>query len=119
MDDAPVLIRNEGSVSIIQINRPGKRNAVDRPTATALRQAFEAFEQDDSLKVAILAGTGGNFCAGADRRAAIHYHMGMQLDPLTKGNLGANRAERPDKCTVPDLCLRINHSAGVNLRHLC
>ena len=51
------------------INRPGARNAVDRPTANALRQAFEEFEDDDTLHAAVLCGAGGNFCAGADLKA--------------------------------------------------
>lgn len=66
---APVLTDTQGAILTITLNRPDKRNAVDRQTADALRQAFEAFEQDDTLKVAVLTGTGGNFCAGADLEA--------------------------------------------------
>lgn len=58
MDTAAVWVEHDGPVCRVTINRPDKRNAVDGPTATALRQAFEAFERDDNLKVAILAGTG-------------------------------------------------------------
>ena len=85
MKDASVLVRNEGSVSIIQINRPDKRNAVDRPTATALRRAFEAFERDDTLKVAILAGVGGNFCAGADLKAFADPELRNEIENTGKG----------------------------------
>jgi len=46
-----------------------RRNAVDSRTATALREAFEAFEVDDSACVAVLTGSGGTFCAGADLKA--------------------------------------------------
>ncbi|MFZ5757048.1 MAG: crotonase/enoyl-CoA hydratase family protein [Pseudomonadota bacterium] len=53
----------------VTLNRPGVRNAVDGPTAAALAEAFRAFEADPDLKVAILSGAGGHFCAGADLKA--------------------------------------------------
>jgi len=58
-----------GPVLTITLHRPAVRNAVDGPTAVALRQAFEAFEADDTLAVAVLTGGGGHFCAGADLAA--------------------------------------------------
>jgi enoyl-CoA hydratase len=65
----PVLEQRNGSVVTISINRPGHRNAVDGPTAIALRDAFTRFEADDELSVAVLTGEGGQFCAGADLKA--------------------------------------------------
>lgn len=64
-----ILVSNEGSVRTIIINRPDCRNAVDPDTATALRTAFADFESDESAQVAILAGAGGNFCAGFDLKS--------------------------------------------------
>lgn len=58
-----------GPVATITLDRPDQRNAVDRPTAEALRAAFERFEADDGLRVAVLTGAGGQFCAGADLKA--------------------------------------------------
>lgn len=55
--------------AIITINRPEVRNAVDRPTAEALDAAFDRFEADDTLAVAVLTGAEGTFCAGADLKA--------------------------------------------------
>ncbi len=57
---------HEGPVCTITLHRPAQRNAVDGPTAQALREAFEAFEADADLRVAVLTGGGGHFCAGAD-----------------------------------------------------
>jgi enoyl-CoA hydratase len=54
---------------LVTIDRPEVRNAVDQPTAAALVEAFEAFDADDGLAVAVLAGAGGTFCAGADLKA--------------------------------------------------
>jgi enoyl-CoA hydratase len=54
---------------VVTITRPEARNAVDGPTAAGLVAAFDAFAADDSLRVAILTGAGGTFCAGADLKA--------------------------------------------------
>jgi enoyl-CoA hydratase len=59
----------QGPVWTITLDRPARRNAVDGPTALALRAAFEAFEADDGARVAVLTGAGGHFCAGADLQA--------------------------------------------------
>ena len=61
-----VLIDHDGPVTIITIDRPAKRNAVDPLTALALREAFAAFAKDDDARVAILTGSEGHFCAGFD-----------------------------------------------------
>ncbi len=65
---AVTSIRDD-SVTTITLHRPACRNAVDGPTALALRQAFEAFEADAGQRVAVLHGGGGHFCAGADLAA--------------------------------------------------
>jgi enoyl-CoA hydratase len=62
-------LERDGEVAIVTIDRPSVRNAVDRATAAALADHFRAFDADDSLKVAILTGAGGTFCAGADLKA--------------------------------------------------
>lgn len=68
---APELVRIERDAEVvtITINRPEQRNAVDGPTAVALREALEAFDADAELAVAVLCGAGGHFCAGADLKA--------------------------------------------------
>ena len=69
MTTPPVTTERCGSVLTIHLHRPETRNAVDGPTAAALLQAFQAFEADDALRVAVLHGQGGTFCAGADLKA--------------------------------------------------
>lgn len=54
-------------ITLITINRPHVRNAINAPTAKRLAEAFRRFEQDESQKVCILTGAGGQaFCAGYD-----------------------------------------------------
>jgi enoyl-CoA hydratase len=64
-----VVVTRHGPVTAVAIDRPEVRNAVDGPTAAALRQAFATFDADPESAVAVLTGTGGTFCAGADLQA--------------------------------------------------
>ena len=80
MPDA-VLFQTDGPVCTILLNRPDCRNAVDGPTAAALLAAFERFEADEALRVAVLGGTGGRFCAGADLTAVGDPSRRNHLDP--------------------------------------
>src|SRR5262249_62393177 len=62
-----VTVEKEGTTTIVSIDRFAEaRNAVDPDTARLLREAFLAFDGDDSQSVAILTGRGGTFCAGYD-----------------------------------------------------
>ena len=74
-----VLTERKGKVFTVTINRPDERNAVDRETAQLLADAFREFEADDDLHAAVLYGTGGNFCAGADLKA-LSFVGGNSLD---------------------------------------
>jgi enoyl-CoA hydratase len=56
-------------ILVVTITRPEVRNCVDRETAEELAAAFRRFDKDDDLRVAILQGEGGCFCAGADLKA--------------------------------------------------
>src|SRR6202521_4120609 len=70
MTDADtVLVERDGPVTIVSINRPHCRNAVDGATARKLFDTFRAFDADAEASVAVFAGTGGYFCAGADLKA--------------------------------------------------
>lgn len=64
-----ILTEIRDDITIITINRPQARNAVDRDTAEALYDAFKAFDVDATQSVAILTGANGAFCAGADLKA--------------------------------------------------
>src|SRR2546430_5179511 len=64
-----VEFRSQGPVAVVTIDRPEVANAIDRPTAAALADAFRRFEAEESLHVAVLTGANGTFCAGADLKA--------------------------------------------------
>ncbi len=64
-----VSTRVDGRVTVVTIERPERRNAVDLLTARALFDAFKRFDADPTADVAVLTGAGGSFCAGADLKA--------------------------------------------------
>jgi enoyl-CoA hydratase len=81
---------HDGSVTTVTIDRPEVRNAVDRPTAEALAEAFAAFEKDDRRSVAVLTGAGGTFCAGADLKG-IAEGRGNRVTDDGDGPMGPTR----------------------------
>jgi enoyl-CoA hydratase len=86
----PVLSEKMGFVTTIIINRPEVRNAVDRPTAEALVDAFRTFEADSEARVAVITGAGGYFCAGADLKA-ISDGRGNRMEEDGDGPMGPTR----------------------------
>ncbi len=91
---ANVRTEVRGSTLIVTIDRPAVRNAVDGPTATALADAFEAFDGDDALAVAILTGAGDTFCAGADLKAVAGGRGNrLVVDPAERGPMGPTRMQ--------------------------
>ncbi|MGN6251708.1 MAG: crotonase/enoyl-CoA hydratase family protein [Marmoricola sp.] len=87
-----VHIEARGPVVVITLDRPEVRNAVDRPTAEALAEAFRAFEADPGLAVAVLTGAGGTFCAGADL-GAIARGEANRVEAGGDGPMGPTRME--------------------------
>jgi enoyl-CoA hydratase len=84
-----VLVERDGPVTIISINRPERRNAVNGATAKELFDAFLAFDADETSAAAVFTGTGGFFCAGADLK------MVATGDPLMKRELGGHQTIAP------------------------
>ena len=84
-----VLVERDGPVTIVSINRPHCRNAVDGATARKLFDAFRAFDVDADASVAVFTGTGGTFCAGADLKAVASG------DPNKKREIGGHDSIAP------------------------
>jgi enoyl-CoA hydratase len=84
-----ILVSRDGPVVTIAIDRPERRNAIDRETALALRAAFRQFEAEDEAAVAVLTGAGGAFCSGWDLKSFAAE--GADYDPEGEGPLGPTR----------------------------
>ncbi|HUO27750.1 MAG TPA: crotonase/enoyl-CoA hydratase family protein [Bryobacteraceae bacterium] len=87
---AAVEVARLDAILVVTISRPEVRNAVDAATAAALADAFRAFDGDAELSVAILTGSGGHFCAGADLKA-IAAGQGNALHEDGDGPMGPTR----------------------------
>jgi enoyl-CoA hydratase len=85
-----VSVERSGHVTIVTIDRPDVKNAVDRATADALADAFRAFDADPSTHVGVLAGRGDAFCAGADLKAVARGEPN-RVDPEGDGPMGPSR----------------------------
>lgn len=64
--DKVLTYRKEGDIGIISLNRPEKRNALNRALSQALMEALDAADQDPEVTVIVLRGEGKSFCAGHD-----------------------------------------------------
>lgn len=64
--DAGLVVRAEGAVRIVVLDRPAVRNAVDEALHTALSTVFDELADDPDAAVVVLTGTGGAFSAGGD-----------------------------------------------------
>lgn len=83
-------IETRGAVTTWILDRPARRNAVNRATAEALSDAVRAFEADPSARVAVLHGDHGTFCAGADLYA-LAQGEGNRVDLEGDGPMGPTR----------------------------
>lgn len=66
-----VLTEQDGAILTVTINRPDRRNAIDRATSEAIAAAMDDFDADAGLSIAILNGAGDHFCAGMDLKAFL------------------------------------------------
>jgi enoyl-CoA hydratase len=98
MDDS-IHYERRGPVAVVEIDRPERRNAVDRATARALGEAWDRFEDDDEALVGVLTG-GEDFSSGADLQA-------MDLEDGPDGWLGftRRRVEKPTIAAVEGYCV--------------
>ena len=65
MEEA-VLFEAEDGIALITLNRPEKRNAVNKDLLFGLCKHLHQVAHDDAVRVAILTGNGKSFCAGLD-----------------------------------------------------
>ena len=66
---APVLFAVADGIARITLNRPEKRNALNDAVIGALKDSLRLADQDETVRAVILAGSGADFCSGADLAA--------------------------------------------------
>ncbi|GAA5044697.1 crotonase/enoyl-CoA hydratase family protein [Nocardia callitridis] len=92
---ADCLVEKRGHILIVTMNRPEARNALSGEMMAIMREAWDQVDNDPEIRVAILTGAGGAFCAGADLKAMTTQHPGdsfsgggwdlSRIDALLKG----------------------------------
>lgn len=92
MSKPAVRTEINGKTATVILSRPERRNAVDRPTAEALAEAFLAFDRNSDLSVAVLCGEEGAFCAGADLKAISEGKGNLIKNPQPGLDIGADAA---------------------------
>jgi enoyl-CoA hydratase len=93
VEEPHALIERRGHVLIVTMNRPQARNALSGPMMELMRQAWDTVDSDPEIRVCVLTGAGGAFCAGADLKAMTREHPGARMgeldlsviEPLLKG----------------------------------
>ncbi len=105
-----VIIERTPPIWTIALDRPERRNAVDKSTAEALADAFRAFESDADARVAVLTGNGGTFCAGADLRA-IASGEPNRVEETGDGPMGPTRM----RLTKPVIAAIAGHAVAGGL----
>lgn len=75
MTDAVLFEARQDGIAIITLNRPEARNALGREIRVSLFAAWERFERDAALRVAILTGAGDVFCAGGDLKEMVETRL--------------------------------------------
>lgn len=90
MDATTIRTDREDAVAVVTIDRPHRRNAVDRATARALEAAVTDADADAGIAAIVLTGAGGTFCAGADLHA-LDAGDPNRLAPDEHGPMGPTR----------------------------
>ena len=74
------LVEKRGHILLITLNRPHARNALSTEMMDIMVQAWDQVDSDPEIRVAILTGAGGYFCAGADLKAMSKNSPGDTVD---------------------------------------
>ncbi|MFI7600425.1 crotonase/enoyl-CoA hydratase family protein [Actinoplanes sp. NPDC049681] len=94
-EEPHALVEQRGPVLIVTMNRPRARNALSAQMLAIMRDAWDRVDDDPEIRVCVLTGAGGAFCAGADLKAMTREHPGdgfrsggtdlSRIDALLKG----------------------------------
>jgi len=86
-----VKVSHDGPVTIVTIDRPEVRNAINGEAARRLAEVFREFDSNPAQSAAVLTGAGGTFCAGADLKAVSSGQDNLRVSVDGDGPLGCSR----------------------------
>jgi enoyl-CoA hydratase len=98
VEDRPAAL---GTVRVLTLNRPAKRNALDTALTRALRDALDAADRDPAVRAVVLTGNGRGFCAGADLSEFAHLTPDQPDAVLERAALTARVQTQMQQLSVP------------------
>ena len=105
MSSSPVLTVSHGGRAVVRLNRPKHHNRVEPADIEAIEEALVAVEEDETLRVLVLTGTGTTFCAGYD---LVTLASGGSAVESAKGEHALHAFERVvdqlEACRLPTVC---------------
>src|SRR5688572_15618540 len=81
MGEPHLLFDRDGHVAVVTLNRPEARNALSGEMLVRMADAWEEIDRNPEIRVAIVTGAGGHFCAGADLKAMAAGHPDDEWTP--------------------------------------
>jgi enoyl-CoA hydratase len=88
MEDPHLLVERAGHVAVVTMNRPEARNAFSPEMLVRMAAAWDVIDGDPDIRVAILTGAGGVFCAGADLKAMNSTQQGDDFGKSLREDAG-------------------------------
>ncbi|MDV8071083.1 enoyl-CoA hydratase-related protein [Rhodococcus sp. IEGM 1366] len=70
-DESPLLVERDGHVTVLTLNRPERRNAINRAMRKAIKKELWKADADDDVRVVVITGAGTSFSAGVDLPEAL------------------------------------------------
>uniref|UniRef100_A0A182QHY8 Enoyl-CoA hydratase n=1 Tax=Anopheles farauti TaxID=69004 RepID=A0A182QHY8_9DIPT len=115
-----IVVERENNITLIGINRPKVRNAIDSMTGKMLASAIAEFEKDPKADVGVLHGIGGSFCSGYDLSELADSTDPQQVQTIVQnpeGVMGPTRRmiRKPIVCAISGYCV----AGGLELALMC
>lgn len=114
-DEPALLCSDRNGVRTLTLNRPRRKNAINRQLWIALAEALTAAGTDPGVRTVVITGAGGAFCSGADISAADDAHPVNKLRLLTDVALALHELPLPTVAKVNGVAV----GAGWNLALGC
>jgi enoyl-CoA hydratase/carnithine racemase len=121
MAEESILLKKDGHIATITLNRPEKLNALDWPAQRLFGQKLDEVSEDSEIRVLIITGEGRAFCAGGDV-SAQKARIGMNIaEKRAGGKMLAKNPLKIRKMSIPVIAMvnGVAVGAGCNLALAC
>lgn len=106
-----ILLKKEGRLARLTLNRPGSMNAMDGVMMKELADVFESLKSDLTVQVLIIHGEGRAFSAGGDIKAMLDPNNPMEIGDI----MGDVSRLAKALYTLPQITIAVVHGAAAGL----